>query len=68
MCELCASMTPLDGVAAATIVVIAFHVQAVHTHRILQPWCPYCRGRRKWEDDGAPEPSPDPVTSGRLTV
>lgn len=34
-------------------------------HHRLRPWCPYCRD---WGDDGDPEPSPDPTTSGTRTA
>lgn len=34
-------------------------------HHRLRPWCPYCRD---WDDDGDPEPSPDPTTFGTKTV
>jgi hypothetical protein len=29
-------------------------------HRPLEPWCPYCRRRRRWDDGGDPEVVPDP--------
>lgn len=34
-------------------------------HHRLRPWCPYCRN---WDDDGDPEPSPDPTTFGTKTA
>jgi hypothetical protein len=33
-------------------------------HHQWRPWCPYCRG---WDEDGDPEPSPDPTTFGTRT-
>lgn len=50
------------------LVFIALEVRAFHVHRVLAPWCPYCRRYRRWEDDGAPEPSPDPAPSTELPV
>lgn len=34
--------------------------RAAIVHRVLYPWCPYCRRRRRWEDGGDHEPTPDP--------
>lgn len=42
---------------------ILIYAQSLH-HR-LRPWCPYCRD---WDDDGDPEPSPDPTTFGTKTA
>lgn len=41
---------PLDILMFATIYTGWLHHQ-------LRPWCPYCRD---WDEDGNPEPAPDP--------
>jgi hypothetical protein len=48
---------PLDA-SCALLVIASLH------HEQLQPWCPWCYRRRKWEDEGIPEPSPDPDPVG----
>lgn len=53
---------------SVTLAFIALEAQAFHVHRVLAPWCPYCRRYRRWEDDGAPEPSPDPAPCTELPV
>lgn len=47
---------PVDALWAA-------FMYSVWLHHRLRPWCPYCRD---WDQDGAPEPSPDPVTKAAL--
>lgn len=51
-----------------TMIHSALMFQAANTHRLLQPWCPHCRRRRRWEDGGDPEPSPapDPAPGARV--
>jgi hypothetical protein len=34
-------------------------------HHRLRPWCPYCRD---WDDEGDPEPSPDPTAFGTKSL
>lgn len=52
------------GVALA---ITALIMQAWNVHLLLQPWCRYCRRRRRrWEDGGPREPSPDPAPSNRV--
>ncbi|TCJ89787.1 hypothetical protein [Nocardia alba] len=41
----------------------AAFMYSIWLHHRLRPWCPYCRD---WDQDGAPEPSPDPVTKAAL--
>lgn len=44
------SRIPLDVLLFASL-------YSTWLHHRLRPWCPYCRD---WDDDGDPEPSPDP--------
>jgi hypothetical protein len=44
---------------------IALEIHTNLTHRILYPWCPYCR--RRWDEGGDEEPSPTPDPSGTST-
>lgn len=34
-------------------------------HHRLRPWCPYCRD---WDEEGDPEPAPDPTTFGTKSI
>jgi hypothetical protein len=52
---------------SAMFVSMSIESTAWNLHRILKPWCPYCRRYRRWEDDGVPEPSPDLTPSTRLS-
>lgn len=53
----------LSTAPADILVFVLIYAEWLH-HR-LRPWCPYCRD---WDDDGDPEPSPDPTTFGTKTA
>lgn len=38
-----------------------YEILATRTHKILQPWCPYCDHRRRGKDTFDPDPDPAPV-------
>lgn len=38
-----------------------YDILATRTHKILQPWCPYCRRRRPMDDQFSPDPVPLPT-------
>jgi hypothetical protein len=46
---------------SASLLCSALVFSSWNAHRLLAPWCRYCR--RPWEDDGDPEPSPNPDPS-----
>lgn len=48
---------PLDLMMFATL-------YSTWVHHRLRPWCPYCRN---WDEDGEPEPAPDPSEFGTRT-
>ncbi|MGW5453923.1 hypothetical protein [Nocardia sp. NPDC003979] len=41
----------------------ATFMYSIWLHHRLRPWCPYCRD---WDQDGSPEPAPDPVNKATL--
>lgn len=49
--------------AAPLFTLFAVEAAAGLRHRPLQPWCPQCQGRRRWDEGGDPEPSPTPDPS-----
>lgn len=53
----------ISSAPADILVFVLIYAEWLH-HR-LRPWCPYCRD---WDDDGDPEPSPDPTTFGTKTA
>lgn len=61
------SRSLLPSLALSNLLLIASMAVPIRVwlvHKILYPWCPYCR--RRWKDGGDHEKVPDPMPSNEL--
>jgi len=54
--------------SSACTLATALSFRAWNRHRLLEPWCRYCRRRRPWDEGGPREPSPRPDPATETTT